>query len=113
MRMTQSAYFGRLTGEGPASGVSFPDYVALGSAYGLPSLRIDLKNYRKGITEALSMSGPVICEVMVDPAQQFEPKLASRVLPDGRMVSSPLEDLSPFLDRYEFAENMLIPMVED
>jgi acetolactate synthase-1/2/3 large subunit len=113
MRMTQSAYFGRLTGEGPASGVSFPDYVALGSAYGLQSLRIDLKNYRNGITEALSMSGPVICEVMVDPAQQFEPKLASRVLPDGRMVSSPLEDLSPFLDRNELAENMLIPMVED
>ena len=50
---------------------------------------------------------------MLDPAQRFEPRLASRRLPDGRMESPPLEDMFPFLDREELAENLLIPPVED
>jgi acetolactate synthase-1/2/3 large subunit len=57
--------------------------------------------------------GPSICEVVLDPAQPFSPKLASRKLPDGRMVSSPLEDMAPFLDRAELAENVLIDPWED
>ncbi len=113
MRMTQSSFFGRLVGESPASGVSFPDYVAVAKAYGLKSTRIDAGNYQRAIREALEEEGPVVCEVFVDPKQQFEPKLSSRALADGRMVSSPLEDLAPFLDRDELAENMLVPMVDE
>lgn len=113
IRSTQMAYFGRLVGEGPSSGVSFPDYAAVGKAYGLQATKIDAENYREAIPNALATKGPVLCEVVVDPQQQFEPKLASRALPDGRMVSSPLEDLAPFLDRNELAGNMLVPMVKD
>jgi acetolactate synthase-1/2/3 large subunit len=113
MRMTQSSFFGRLVGESPISGVSFPDYVALAKAYGLHAMRIDGTNYRKATEDTLLLEGPVICEVFVDPAQQFEPKLSSRSLPDGRMVSSPLEDLAPFLDRHELAENMLVPLIKE
>jgi len=32
---------------------------------------------------------------------------------DGTMVSKPLEDLWPFLDRKEFLENMIIPPLEE
>jgi acetolactate synthase-1/2/3 large subunit len=49
---------------------------------------------------------------MLDPEQPFEPKLSSRQLPDGRMVSSPLEDLHPFLPRHELLENLCIPPFE-
>ena len=35
------------------------------------------------------------------------PRLASVQLPDGSFVSKPLEDLWPFLDREEFAANMM------
>jgi acetolactate synthase-1/2/3 large subunit len=44
----------------------------------------------------------------LDPAQGFEPKLSSRRLPDGRMVSSPLDDMAPFLDRGELAANRMV-----
>ncbi len=44
---------------------------------------------------------------MLDPAQQFTPKLASRALPDGTMVSPALDDMAPFLDAAELAENRL------
>ena len=50
-----------------------------------------------------------MCEVVLDLAQAFAPKLASKKLPDGRMVSAPLEDLTPLLGREEFLENMIIP----
>jgi acetolactate synthase-1/2/3 large subunit len=111
IRQTQKSYFGRLVGEGPQSGLTFPDYRVVGEAYGLPTMAIDADNYRARLAEALAMPGPVLCEVFVDSCQEFEPKLSSRILEDGRMVSSPLEDLSPFLDRKELAENMLVPMV--
>jgi acetolactate synthase-1/2/3 large subunit len=113
MRQTQQGFFGRLIGESPRSGVSFPNYASVAAAYGLASWRLDAGNYREGMRAALATEGPVLCEVMVDPEQAFEPKLSSRTLPDGRMVSSPLEDLSPFLDRDEFAGNMLVPVVKD
>jgi acetolactate synthase-1/2/3 large subunit len=45
---------------------------------------------------------------MLDLDQGFAPKLSSRRLEDGRMVTSPLEDLAPFLSQEELAENLLI-----
>ena len=56
--------------------------------------------------------GPGLVEVVLDPFEQLGPKAASKKLPDGTMVSAPLEDLAPFLPREEFAANMLIPPVE-
>ena len=38
--------------------------------------------------------------------------IASRALPDGRMVSPALEDMAPFLSREELAQNLLIPPAE-
>ena len=37
------------------------------------------------------------------------PKVAAERLPDGRIVSKPLEDMTPLLGRHELAENMLVP----
>ena len=51
-------------------------------------------------------AGPQLCEVMIDKRQEFSPKLSSRRLEDGTMVSPTLEDLSPFLPRDELAEAM-------
>ena len=53
-----------------------------------------------------------MCEVILDKAQPFAPKLSSRRLDDGRMVTSAMEDLAPFLSREELADNMLIPLLE-
>lgn len=112
IRSTQSNFFGRLVGEGPTSGVSFPDMVKLAQAYGLAATRISERDFIPAIREVLSRPGPVVCEAMLDPEQQFEPKLSSKSLPDGRIVSPPLEDMYPFLDREELQSNLLIPAVE-
>ena len=65
------------------------------------------------IARTLETDGPVLCEVMLDLRQPFAPKLSSRKLEDGRMVSAPLEDMAPFLGREELRANMLVPMKED
>jgi acetolactate synthase-1/2/3 large subunit len=66
---------------------------------------------RVAIKQTLEAKGPGICEVVVDQAQNFAPKLSSKRLDDGTMVTAPLEDMSPFLPRAELEENMLIPLI--
>ncbi len=111
IRQTQNAYFdGRLVGVDPASGVGFPDFTAVARAFGLETLRIAAQGETAAaVARALAHDGPVFCEVALPRDYAFEPKLSSARLPDGRMVSKPLEDLSPLLERPEFLENMLIP----
>jgi acetolactate synthase-1/2/3 large subunit len=50
---------------------------------------------------------------MTPPEEQRAPRLSSAQRADGTMVSKPLEDLWPFLDRQEFRENMLIPTLDE
>jgi acetolactate synthase-1/2/3 large subunit len=110
MRSTQGTYFKRFIGEGPDSGVSFPDFEKLAAAYGFGFVRIDETNWDVGIERALAFDGPVLAHAVLDPAQPFEPKLGARQLPDGKMTSPTLEDLSPFLERDELLSNMLVPV---
>jgi acetolactate synthase-1/2/3 large subunit len=112
IRTTQSNFFGKLIGEGEESGVTFPNFVKLAEAHGLRGMRIEGEKFSAQIAEALAAQGPVVCEVILDRAQGFEPKLSSKRMPDGRMVTAPLEDMAPFLPREEFARNLLIPAWE-
>jgi acetolactate synthase-1/2/3 large subunit len=115
IRQTQNSYFpGGLVGCDPASGVTFPDFVKVGSAFGITSQRCDsLEAAPKAIRSTLDGFGPQLLEVMLDRDRPFTPKLASRQLPNGQMVSAPLEDLAPFLSREELAENLIIPPMPD
>lgn len=112
MRMSQGAWFKRFVGEGPHSGVSFPDTVRLAAAYGLPACQASGESFEEALRETLACPGPAVCDVLLDAEQPFEPKTASRQLPDGRMVSAPLEDQFPFLPRDELASNLLVPPME-
>jgi acetolactate synthase I/II/III large subunit len=108
IRTTQASHFaGNFVGEGPESGVTFPNMVRLAAAYGIPALRITRGDCGETLDSLLEEEGPSLCEVMLDPAQGFEPRLTSRMLPDGSMVSSRLEDLYPFLDVAEARSNWL------
>lgn len=109
IRTSQGNFFKRLVGEGPASGVSFPDYCKLATAYGLTAARLDTPDFATGLREFLALPGPAVCDVILDDKQQFEPRMSSRQLEDGRIVTPPLEDMFPFLSREELAANVLRP----
>lgn len=114
IKQTQTAFFaGHFVGSNPKSGVILPDMQKIAAAYGIPSYRvINHTELAIVLPEVLKMEGPVLCEVICDPLEVVGPKSASRKLADGRMVSSPLEDLAPFLGRDEFKANMIVPPVE-
>jgi acetolactate synthase-1/2/3 large subunit len=116
IRQTQQNYFpDNIVGCGPDSGLTFPDFRELARAFGVSASRIESHDdMNDGIEAALAADGPFLCEVMLDKAQQFAPKLASRRLPDGTMISPELEDMAPFLPREELAEAMRIaPAIEE
>jgi acetolactate synthase-1/2/3 large subunit len=115
IRQTQRNFFpDNIVGCGTESGLSFPDFEKLAAAFGYGYQRIRNHDELRGqIQAAVNASGPVICEVMLDLEQQFAPKTSSRRLPDGRMVTAPLEDMAPFLSREELKQNMIVPLVED
>jgi acetolactate synthase I/II/III large subunit len=107
IRTTQENFFGRYVGEKPASGVSFPDYVKVAAAYGIPSWRISDASELSRIAGVLEQPGPCLCEVHLDQDQRFEPRLKSRQLPDGSIVTPALEDMYPFLDKEELDRIMI------
>lgn len=114
IRQTQKNYFpGREVGCGSESGLWFPRFERLAAAFEIPYSRVASNNRLDDVlATVLAAPGPQLCEVVLDLDQEFAPKAASRMLPDGRMVSAPLEDLAPFLDRDELRSNMLVPMLE-
>jgi acetolactate synthase-1/2/3 large subunit len=106
IRGTQTHFFGERIGEGPDTGVSFPDPARIVSAYGIPYTRITSPADFHRIGETLAGPGPIFCEVVVDTEQGYEPRVKSRELADGTIVSPSLEDMFPYLPESEVAENM-------
>lgn len=109
IRQTQTNLFQPpLVGVCDGNGISFPDMEKIADAYGLGYVRIDdHNNIDEGMEQFLGMEGPVICEVICDPGQNFEPKLSSKVMPDGTIVSPEIDDMYPFLPREEYEANKL------
>ena len=118
IRTTQGGFFNKnYVGEGVGSGVSIPDMVKIASAYGLKTYRLrnndEIRENLKSVIEAVDTDGPVLCELIMDPFEILGPKVSSYKKDDGSIVSKPIEDLYPFLDRQEFLSNMLVKTVEE
>jgi len=112
IRSSQQNYFKRQFGADEKSGLILPNLQLLAAAYGVPYQRIENgADLELQLAKALSNTGPLLCEVVVLPEEPRIPRVASRQLENGKMVSSPLEDLFPFLERSELERNMFIPLV--
>jgi len=116
IRQTQSNLFRDKcrVGIGPESGdLSFPSFEKIAGAFGYPYFSAHSNaEMRQAVDQALETEGPVFCEIFTDTKQVWEPKSSTKRLPDGTLVSPPLEDLAPFLPREELERNMFIPMIE-
>lgn len=110
MRGTQDAYFeGRYVGADPASGVSMPALEKIASAYGFRYVAAHANaELDHAVSETLRGETASICEIFMQPSQTLWPKISSERLPDGSLLSRPLEDMAPLLDDSEFLDSMLI-----
>ena len=107
IRLTQSNFCdNRRIGESSRTGVGFPDMAKIAEAYGIHYLRIASQaELDQKLDELVSYQGPVICEVLNPPEQLLMPRVASRKLEDGTMMSMPFDDMFPFLPRDEYEAN--------
>ena len=107
IKQTQANFFKRFAACGCSSGVQMPDFVKVAKAFGLPAVKIKTnKNLRANLKKLLAQKGPLVIEVITEDDYIFKPKLSSRQLPSGRMVSPSLEDMYPFLPKEEIEQNI-------
>lgn len=115
IRITQTNLFHEhcKVGIGPESGdLSFPEFRKIAEAFGYRyySARSN-EEMKQVVDEVLEQDKAVFCEIFTDSEQIWEPKSSTKRLPDGTLVSPPLEDLAPFLPREELERNMFIPLI--
>lgn len=95
---THENFFGRVIGATPATGVEFPDFNAVAKAYGIATALISKEADLTQLDEFLMRDGPLLINVIVDPRQEFAPRIKSRVDEAGKFVTPELDDMHPFLD---------------
>ncbi len=101
IKHTQKAILdGRYVGTNKATGVSCPNYSKIATAFEIKSWQIRTwSEFEFEIPHIQIYDKPCIVEVFIHPEQLFVPKLSVARATDGRLVSPPLEDLSPLLPR--------------
>jgi acetolactate synthase-1/2/3 large subunit len=99
IRMTQRSYFGgAYLGCDVASGLGFPRWDHIFSAYGIPCLELPPDGEMTAAFRALfDAPGPAAFVVPVDPEQTYFPKITSRITASGSMESAPLHLMTPEL----------------
>lgn len=115
IRATQNKFFdGRFIGTDSTSGISFPQVEKIANAYGITYFRIDtIKDLEEKLPIILSENEPILCEVKIIRDQEVIPSVNSRKLQNGKLVSSPIEDMYPFIPRDEFESHMIVRPIED
>ncbi len=98
---THENFFGRVIGATPHSGVEFPDYEAVATAYGIKAATISTEADLPYMDSLLKEDGPILLNVVVNPRQEFVPRIKSRVDEGGQFITPELDDMHPFLDRDE------------
>lgn len=110
IRTTQKGFFkGHFVASDEKTGVICPDMEKIAKAYGIPF--VSIKNHielKRKIKKVYAIKGPVICNLNMAEMIEIIPKMGSEILPDGKMVSKPMEDMYPYLSREEFNKNMII-----
>ena len=100
VRTQQNMFQGRYTGCTAKTGVEMPDFSKIAYAFGLKHVKISTHQEVKDTLELVYKTpGPIICEWLQDVDQAIEPRVMSRKLEDGTLVSPVIDDLFPFLDK--------------
>ncbi len=110
IRITQRNFMqGRMIGVDEKSGLSCPDLEKIAYAYGIKFIRIhNLTEMEAKIKEMQELDEAVICEIMTPENQLLQPRVASKQLPNGQMVSMAYDNMFPFLSEEEYKLNKII-----
>ena len=106
IRATQRKFFGgAYVGCDTQTGLGFPDWPKLFSAYGLPARYLAPEEaVAPTLARLMTGLGSEAWIVPVDPEQSNWPAVSSRILPDGSITSNPLYQMLPPLSPEVLAE---------
>ena len=110
IRNTQIKFFNKnFSGVDASSGVSFPDPEKIAYAYGIPFKRIsNIEELHQNLKSIIEYNGAYLCEIMCPSDEEVYPTSATMKTEDGKLVSQPLENMSPFLSKEEFEQEMIV-----
>lgn len=110
IRHTQNNFMeGRLFGESSETGVATPSMKKVADLYSIKYMSVsNLDEMENAIKELIAYNGAVIFEVMTPTNQLLIPRVASKKLDDGKIISMPFDDMFPFLPREEYEKNIQV-----
>lgn len=107
MATQRNLFGGFYVGSDPSSGLTLPDMCAVAKAYGIRTASVENHEALENtIAQVLAGNDPVLCRIRVTPSHVTAPRVQAIKLPDGNMMSKPLEDMWPYLDEAEVKNNM-------
>ncbi len=97
--MQRNNFEGFYVASGPTSGLEMPDIEKVSNAYGIKTYHIKRNSdVEDKLRTILIEPGPSLCVVDVDPNEVVSPKSVAKRMPDGSMISMPLDNMWPYLD---------------
>ena len=109
IKHTQKMLFnGAYNGVNSDSGLSLPNFEKLSNSFEFPYYSIKTwDDYTNKINNFLNSNGPSVCEVFMDPEQDFIPKVRGIKKVDNTIFAPPIEEMSPLLPYDEIERNMI------
>ena len=103
IKQTQKNFFGDVSfGTSKSTGLYFPSLSKVSKAYKLRYLKINRYNYKRFYNMINDLKGPLLVELVVDGTVIFAPKNQAKIMSDGSIISSKIDNMFPFLGREEY-----------
>jgi acetolactate synthase-1/2/3 large subunit len=105
--MQDNLFSGNYIGSNNESGISSPKFTKLAEAYGFKTFKLSNNTeLEDNINLVLNTEGPVLCEIMMTENQLLIPRVQSSKDAEGKITSTSLENMFPYLDIAEMKEIM-------
>ena len=102
----------RTIGVDPSDGVGCPEFKKVADCFRMKYVKIDnSKNLIEKLQSVIDMDGPVLCEIMGLENQEYI-HVGHVRNSNNKIVTRPLEDQSPSLDRDLFLSEMVIDPID-
>lgn len=103
IRNSQKRFFNsRFYGTDEKNSLYMPSIEKIAKAYEIDHLKISNYSQLDELNHAINRFGPVIIEFDCPFNQEIVPTSSTKKLDDGTLISPPLDDMYPFLDREEY-----------
>lgn len=113
IRNTMDKFFeSRYFGTDEKSGISFPEISKIAFAYDIPYHKLTSSDdLNTKLPKILNSDGFALIEVFCLFKQDMSPSSSAKINSEGKLISQPLENMSPFLDEAEFTNEMIIKKI--